>query len=289
MVERYRSMLTALLPTSTLQVTAVSTKTNTTRGEVIGVLTKDDTQILFYDTPGVVGPEHYHNPDHERKVKSAWATASFCDLLLLLVDAERQVYRPDHRVDELISLFPSQEVGLPDRPRPPSVLVLNKMDLFPVDERKLVLPLLEKFQQEKAFDEVFLVSALKHRGTDPIMQYLMDKAKPGQWLVPPGKKTTSTVPVRALEIVRGHLYKHLHKEMPYRIDLRPVSIRYFADGSVRIEQEIVVKHRSQRQIVVGRKGAKIGQIGIAARKDLQANLGQKVHLILNVVLRSDKK
>mmetsp|Transcript_5297 Transcript_5297/g.33276 ORF Transcript_5297/g.33276 Transcript_5297/m.33276 type:complete len:283 (-) Transcript_5297:81-929(-) len=282
-------MLTALRPTSTLQVTAVSTKTNTTRGEVIGVLTKGDTQILFYDTPGVVGPEHYHNPDHERKVKSAWATASFCDLLLLLVDAERQVYRPDHRVDELISLFPSQEVGLPDRPRPPSVLVLNKMDLFPVDERKLVLPLLEKFQQKKAFDEVFLVSALKHRGTDPIMQYLMDKAKPGQWLVPPGKKTTSTVPVRALEIVRGHLYKHLHKEMPYRIDLRPVSIRYFADGSVRIEQEIVVKHRSQRQIVVGRKGAKIGQIGIAARKDLQANLGQKVHLILNVVLRSDKK
>ena len=84
-------------------VSAVSPKTNTTRGETLAAVTLGETQVLFVDLPGIVGPEHYRNPKHAQKVTSAWAAAASCDALLFIVDARRQATRPDPRVTTFLS------------------------------------------------------------------------------------------------------------------------------------------------------------------------------------------
>ena len=124
-------------------VSAVSPKTNTTRGETLAAVTLGETQVLFVDLPGIVGPEHYRNPKHAQKVTSAWAAAASCDALLFIVDAYRQATRPDPRVTTLLSgakehlerLRYTEASGLAI---PESVLVLNKVDLFDAGEKDRV-------------------------------------------------------------------------------------------------------------------------------------------------------
>ena len=107
-------------------VSAVSPKTNTTRGETIACVTKGDTQVLFIDLPGVVGPEHYRNPKHAAKVSSAWAAAASCDSLLFIVDAHRQATRPDPRVTGLLS---SAKVRVSHPPHTASLIAHTRLTL----------------------------------------------------------------------------------------------------------------------------------------------------------------
>ena len=118
------------------QICAVSAKTNTTRVETLGALTRGDAQAVLLDLPGVVGPEHYRNPTHATKVSSAWAAAAGCDLLLFIVDANRQARRPDPRVVDLLAsaranlerLKYTEVTGLS---MPPAVLALMTLPTIP--------------------------------------------------------------------------------------------------------------------------------------------------------------
>ena len=294
------------------KVSAVSRKTNTTRMETIGTTTRDDTQVVFLDLPGIVGPEHYRNRAHESKVTSGWAAASTCDAILFVVDANRQAKKADWRVRETIDamteqmrklryeefLFPEEDedeekdeenekddVVTNKAAPPPGILVLNKVDLMDRSKRSEQLPeLIQSLATDpkKTFSKAFPVSALHSVGTETLFNHLISLAKPRPWDYSPSESTAMNDRSRAIEVVRESVYDQVHKEICYGIEIVHKSWEDFRDGSVRIEHDLFVKSGGNRKIVVGKDGRTIGQIGVKARHVLEALLGRRVHLLLNV-------
>lgn len=159
------------------------------------------------------------------------------------------------------------------------------------------------------FAEVFMTSAIKgdgkDKGTEELKKYLIEQAKGSFEPDDSGRAAETTISslastvasgkvegnsareALALEVVRESVFSRLHKEIPYRSIVKPVSCRVLRDGSVRIEQDILVESVRKKKIVVGKKGNAIGQIGIAARKQLERHIKLPVHLILNVRVDRD--
>jgi GTP-binding protein Era len=278
-------------------VTAVSRKTNTTRLETLGALTAGDTQILLVDTPGVVTPESMHGDAHGSRVVGAWRAAASADVIMFLVDAHRQATTPDGRVTRLLARTAEELAAVgPPPPRswlddtapprpfpPPAVLVLNKTDLLPEATRERHLAaLLRELSPLHDFEAAFGVSALDAAGVAPLAAHLAKHAVLERWPLPPERATDAGPAAQALTATREAMFERLHAELPYGVALRHVSWTDFRDGSVRIEQALVVGTDAQRRIVVGRNGATVGQMGIAARKSLEKLFGRRVHLILRV-------
>lgn len=277
-------------------ITAVSRKTNTTRMEALGALTVGDTQILLVDTPGVVTPESLHGDAHGSRVVNAWRAAASADVIMFLVDAHRQATTPDGRVTRLLARTaeelatagpPPPRAWLPDAPTrrfpPPALLVLNKTDLLPEATRERHLAaLLRELSPLHDFEAAFGVSALDAAGVAPLAAHLATHATLERWPLPPERATDAGPAAQALTATREAMFERLHAELPYGVALRHVSWTDFRDGSVRIEQALVVATDAQRRIVIGRNGATVGQMGIAARKALEKLFGRRVHLILRV-------
>jgi GTP-binding protein Era len=247
-------------------------------------------KFSFSGHAGVVSQVGWHGMGHATRVKSAWHAAADADVALFLVDAHRQVEAPDPRVALLISnaaehLMPPVVGGdAQSRAAPRSVLVLNKADaLRPAGKRlHLLRGLLNDLAPLHSFDAMFAVSSLKHHGCGALVKQLLAWAQPVPWPLPPDRAADRGPVAQALAATQGALFERLHEELPYTISLRHVSWTEFRDGSVRVEQTLLVPTQAVRKIVVGKDGASIGQIGIAARKVCEEMFGRRVHLILNV-------
>ena len=274
------------------QISAVSPKTNTTRVETLGQVTRGDAQVVLLDLPGIVGEEHHRNPRHGAKVAGAWAAAAQCDVVLFIVDAFRQVKRPDPRVERLLT----EARGAFERARyasvtglraPPSVLALNKVDLFaPGDEGRASLKALaRRLATLGAFERLFPVSAKLGRGVEGVLEHLLERAPVRPWDLDPDKATDASDAERAIEVVRECVYRRVHQELPYNVVPLHESWERFRDGSAKIEQILVVDSVGAKQILVGRRGSTIGQIGIRARVILEELFGHRVHLVLHVKVR----
>ena len=275
-------------------VSAVSPKTNTTRGETLAAVTRGETQVLFVDLPGIVGPEHYRNPKHAQKVSSAWAAAASCDALLFIVDAHRQAMRPDPRVTALLSsakehlerLRYTDASGLPI---PESVLALNKVDLFDAGDKDRVKRVARSLAEQHPFAQLYPISAKRGAGVQRVLDHFAAAAPARPWALDPSKTTDKSAIDQAIEVVRECVYRRLHEELPYNVVPLHDSWENFRNGSYKIEQTLVVDSVSVKQIVVGRRGSTIGQIGIRARTILEAMFGRRVHLVLHVKVRKKNK
>lgn len=289
----------------------MSRKTNTTRSEVLGCATLGATQLLLHDTPGVVCPESWRGAQHASRVASAWRVAATADVLLFVVDAARQAETADPRVpllfrraraelaaaserrvrgDRGLSLIDvgreGEEGGGADEnsaPLPPSLLVLNKVDRIPSLLRLGSLRgLLDTLGECHPFQSAFGTAALLRRGVGPLAQALLSYARPGPWPLPPTRLTDRGPTAQALAATTGALFDRLHEELPYEVRVKHTSWEDFRDGSVRIEQALLVPNENVRAMVIGKHGAAVGQIGIQARRVLERTFGRRVHLILKV-------
>ncbi|KAL6766241.1 hypothetical protein ACKKBG_A35230 [Auxenochlorella protothecoides x Auxenochlorella symbiontica] len=210
---------------------------------------------------------------------SAWGTASSCDLVLFILDAHRQIQVPDPRVIRLISNLGSS-AGTTDLP--PAILVLNKCEMVPPEQRPDLLSLAGSLRDLHDFQDTFWVSALKGRGVPGLKEYLLSQATPGRWTLEAGMSTDRSAEDLALEIVREKIFQRFYDELPYELTVVPVSCKSLRDGSMRVEHIIVVPHEGVKKIVVGSHGAALKHVGTSARMELQRMWGHKVHLILTV-------
>ena len=233
-----------------------------------------------------MSPEGFHGDAHGARVASAWRSAADADLLLFLVDAQRQSAAPDPRISALLArAAASLRAAAPERPAPPpALLLLSKADLLPGGERgeRLLASLVAALSPLHAFDAAFAVSALRNQGVRSLAAALAARAQPRPWPLAAEAASDAGRAAQALMATREALFERIHAEVPYGVALRHVSWTEFRDGSVRIEQELRVPSDAQRRIVVGRAGAAVGQLGIAARKALERQLGRRVHLVLRV-------
>ena len=225
----------------------------------------DNTQMILADTPGIFAPKRRLD---RAMVAAAWEGASEADAILLVVDAVRL------RRHELTPIVEALN-GRKER----KLLALNKVD---ASAKEPLLKLAEELVAAAGFDEVFFISALTGDGVPELKARLAELMPAGEWHYPEDQVSDASERLMAAEITREQLYRQLHEELPYDAAVRPESYTVRKNGSVEIRQQIVIARESQKPIVLGKRGARIKAIGEAARIELAALLGVKVHLFLHV-------
>ena len=249
------------------KVSITSRKPQTTRQRITGILTRDDAQLMFVDTPGFQ-TRHVSalNRHMNRIVTQALADV---DVILLIIEAGR--FSAEDRA--LLALLPGKRRVL---------LVINKIDRLA--DRGLLLPFIAGIAGEHDFAEVVPVSASKGHGIDELAgtigRYLPEQAA----LYGADEITESSERFLAAELIREKLFRLLGDELPY---VSAVMIdRFVMEGTLRrIQASIIVDKESHKGIVVGAKGAQLKAIGTKARIDIERLVGGKVHLELWVKVK----
>lgn len=252
------------------KVSIVTDRPQTTRGRIRGVLTRDDVQIVFTDTPGFHKPRTLLGERLNRMVADSTGGA---DAVVMVVDGSAGVGRGDAFVGA------SRVAPL----RCLKVCAVNKIDLVPGHD---ILPQLQDASRLAAFDHVIPVSARTGRGLDDLVEVLAGAMPEGPPLFPPGQVTDQPTELRVAEIVREKALALTRDELPHSIAVQVEELEH-QDGLIRITCLVLVERDSQKGIVIGRGGAMLKRIGTEARRELEPLLGSKVFLELRVKVQRE--
>ena len=269
------------------KVSIVTHKIQTTRFNVRGIAMLGRSQIVLVDTPGIFEPKHRLD---RSMVHAAWSGASDADAVVHVVDAPAYYEvmsggSPSSQDKMGVRDTDSVLAGLTKTSRgKPTFLALNKIDEL---LRENLLKLIEKFKETDVYDEVFLISALNGDGVETLGAKLAKTMPTGPFLYPEDQAADIPSRLLAAEITREKLFLRLHDELPYASHVETEKWTRKKDGSIRIEQIIYVKRKSQKPIVLGRNGQTIKSIGQSARMEMCEAFGKKVHLFLFVKVREN--
>lgn len=247
------------------KVAIVSSKAQTTRTRLMGIAIHGEAQLLLVDTPGIFEPRRRLD---RAMVQAAWGGAQDADVIALVVDSKAGL---GPKVETIVSQLAS-------RPEP-KLLILNKVDIA-AKEKLLVHA--ARLTDLLPFEAVLMVSAATGDGLDDLKDALAGRMPEGPWHFPEDQVSDATERVMAAEVTREQLYLQLHAELPYASAVETEKYEERADGSVEIHQQILVGRPTQRAIVIGKGGARLKEIGSAARAELGTLLGRRVHLYLHV-------
>jgi GTP-binding protein Era len=243
----------------------VSSKVQTTRHRIKGILSSSDYQIVFSDTPGIIDPKYKLHEKMMQAVKSALEDA---DLALLLLDIKDNW----NEVDELFSSL---------RLRVPSFVLINKID----KAKKEKLEEAEIFFKEKKYaKEVVFISALTGKGIPGLLEKILGVLPEGQPFYADDEISDLPTKFFVAEMIREKIYSLFEDEIPYQTT---VTVSEFKQKStlIKIRAEIIVQRESQKAIILGEGGKMIKQIGSAARQEIEKFLESKVFLELFVKVR----
>ena len=252
------------------KVAIVSPKAQTTRTRLMGIAIAGEAQILLLDTPGIFEPRRRLD---RAMVTAAWAGAQDADLVMLVVDAKTGF---SSRIQQMLDTLKGRQE--------PKWLVLNKVDITAKQE---LLALTAQLGERIPFEQIFMVSATTGDGVPDLKRALAERVPEGPWHFPEEQVSDATDRMLAAEVTREQLYLQLHAELPYASAVETEKYEERRDGSVAIHQQILVGRPTQRAIVLGKGGARIKEIGAAAREQLAQLLGRKVHLFLHVKVKPD--
>src|SRR5262245_58390140 len=253
------------------KIAAVSDKPQTTRFRIQGVITKPGGQIVLVDTPGV------HQPGYElnrRMMATVQDALLGVDLVCLIRDASVSTGQGDRFVLDLIK-----------RSAKPTLLLLNKIDKL--DDKSVLLPLMDWYRQEYEFREIVPISALKSEMTDVLIESCFRYLPEGERIFEEDELTDQSTRVLVAEIVREKLLEVTGEEIPYVTAVLTERYEEVRDDFTRIFCVIVVERASQKKIVIGKGASRLKDIGIRARRDIEHLLGHRVHLELFVKVEED--
>jgi GTP-binding protein Era len=253
------------------KVSIVTHKVQTTRALVRGIVIHKRSQIIFVDTPGIFTPRRRLD---RAMVTTAWGSAADADVIALLVDAKRGLTEEDRAILERLAGFPAE------RER---VLILNKIDLV---KRDTLLALTKEANEAVRFSRTFMVSARTGDGLADLLDDLAAGMPKSPFLYPEDQMTDLPLRFLAAEITREKLTLRLHDELPYRSTVETEKWTETKKG-IRIDQTIYVERDTQRKIVLGKGGATIKAISMAAREEISKLLEKPVHLFLFVKVREN--
>ncbi len=265
------SLLNALIGE---KIAAVSSKPQTTRTKITGVLTEGDTQLVFIDTPGILR-EKDRLASH--MIKAIDSSVSSIDAVLLVVDAEKRAGEQEKALLRKISK------------NTPKVLIVNKVDLF--ENKEDLIPIIAEYASLGDFDAVIPISALEKDGLDIILEQLKKYAVEGPHYFPDGKFTDQPERVIASEIIREKLLELLTDEVPHGIAVGVDSMSEHdtkeGEAVLDISATVYCEKESHKGIIIGKKGAMLKQAGTLARKDLEKFFMIKTNLQLWVKVKED--
>lgn len=252
------------------KVVIMSDKPQTTRNKIMCVLTLDDAQILFIDTPGIHKPQHKLG---EYMLKAAENTLREVDVIFFVVDATEEFGGGEKYILELLSSI-----------KTPVILVVNKIDKV---EKTKLLPIIQKYSGLYNFAGVVPISAVEHTNLDHLVLEVKKYLEPGPQYYPEDMVTDQPERLVITELIREKVLHATRDEVPHSIAVDIEEILTRPNDTVYVRAVIYVERESQKGIVIGAKGQLLKDIGRLARIDIENLLGSKIFLDLWVKVKKD--
>ena len=250
------------------KLSIITSKAQTTRHRIMGIVNGDDFQIVYSDTPGILKPNYKLQ---EKMMKFVRGAITDADVLLYVTDT---VEDSDRSADII------EKVNLSGIP---TIVVINKVDLTTPDK---LIALVEKWQALIPNAIIAPCSAKENFNVEGVFNLILERLPEGEAFYPKDTLTDKTLRFFASEIIREKILLNYDKEIPYSCEIAIES--YKEDPTIdRISATIFVARNSQKGIVIGHKGERLKRVGQAARHDLEAFLGKKVFLELYVKVMED--
>lgn len=245
------------------KLSVATAKAQTTRHRIMGILTGEDYQIIYSDTPGILNPKYKLQSAMMKSVESALDDA---DLIIYVTDV---VEKASKNEDHLMRILASPV---------PKLIVINKIDLTTQEELEKMV---ESWNVTAPGVPVLPVSAIKKFNTDLLLREIISRLPEGPPYFPEDQLTDRYDRFFVTEIIRGKIFETYQQEIPYSVEVEIES--YKEEPTLnRIGAVIYVARDSQKGIIIGHKGSMLKRVGTAARKDMEEFLGKKVFLELYV-------
>lgn len=252
------------------KIAIMSDKAQTTRNKIQGVMTRDDAQIIFIDTPGIHKPKHKLGDYMMRVAKN---TLSEIDAIMFMVNVNEDIGRGDEYIMEMLKNV-----------KTPIFLVLNKIDLVHPDT---LMPKIKQYQSYMDFTDIIPISALEGLNVDHFIDVLKSFLLEGPKYYPDNQISDHPEQFVVSEIIREKILHLTSEEIPHAIGVNVDRMIKEDEDRVRIEATIYVERDSQKGIVIGKGGKKLKEVGKRARRDIEMLLGSKVYLELWVKVQRD--
>ncbi len=247
------------------RMSIITNKPQTTRHRIIGIMSEEDYQIVFSDTPGII-----RNPSYKmQQAMNRFAHSTFedGDIMLFVTDVNEH-YEED---DPIITRLKKAKV--------PIFLLLNKIDT--VEEAKII-ELIDTWNKRIPFTETIPIAALHKKNTDKLLELILKYLPEGPVYYPKDQFTDKSERFFASEIIREKILQHYHQEIPYSVEVIITSYKETqtktGEALIRIEATIFVARKSQKIILLGKNGSAIKRLSTAARKDMETFTEKKVFL-----------
>lgn len=257
------------------KVAATANKVQTTRTAIKGIVNRENSQIIFIDTPGIHKPKTKLN---ETMVETSFGVISEIDLILFVIEAtSEKIGRGDMRILEKIKESHKK-----------AILIINKIDLV---KREKLLRLIDIYQKEYNFEAVIPISSLKEKYRDIILDEIEKNLKPGPAYYDIEEYTDQTLRQLAEETIREKALTFLQDEVPHGIYVEVEKMKFRknqkGENLYDIEATIYCLRNSHKGIIIGKDGKMLKRIGQAARVDMETNFGTKVNLKTWVKVKED--
>ncbi|OXM15620.1 GTPase Era [Paenibacillus herberti] len=252
------------------KIAIMSDKPQTTRNKIHGVLTRDNSQIVFLDTPGI------HKPNSklgDYMIKAAESALSEVEAVLFLVDVADGFGGGDRFIIERLKTV-----------KTPVFLILNKIDK--IDDEKLMQTIIQ-YKDMLDFAEIIPISALQGNNIDTLLNQLDRYLPEGPQYYPADQVTDHPEQFVCAEMIREKILQKTREEIPHSIAVTIEDMKVQENGVVHIGAVIYVERDSQKGIIIGKQGALLKEVGRGARRDIEALLGSKTFLELWVKVKKD--
>ena len=252
------------------KIAIMSDKPQTTRNRILCILTQEDAQIVFLDTPGIHKPKHKLG---EYMVRAAENTLKEVDAILFVVDATEDMGPGEFYILERLQAT-----------NKPVILIVNKLDLI---DKARVLPIISRYADKYHFEGVVPISAKEKTNLDGLLTEIKKYLPEGPQYYPEDMVTDQPERLIVAELVREKVLQLTREEIPHAVAVDVDEMTTRANQDIYIRATIYVERDSQKGIVIGSRGKLLKDIGALARKDIETLLGAKVFLDLWVKVKKD--
>ncbi|APZ48722.1 GTPase Era [Jeotgalibaca sp. PTS2502] len=252
------------------KVAIMSDTPQTTRNKIQGVVTTDQAQMVFIDTPGIHKPKHRLN---DFMLQSAYSTFNEVDIVLFMVNAEEKRGAGDNFIMERLKNI-----------RTPKFLIINKIDKINPES---LLEIITDYTSVQEFDEVIPISATNGNNIESMLETIQNYLPEGPQYYPADQVTDHPEYFIVSEFIREKVLQLTRDEIPHSVAVVVESMQRNENNKIHVHATIVVDRASQKGMIIGKGGKMLKEIGTRARRDIEVMLGDKIFLELWVKVQRD--
>ena len=248
-------------------VSIINKKINTTQNIIKGIVNINDTQIIFYDTPG--SNFLNSNVSSQKRLKiDIWTAIEEVDCILYVIDVSKYNYKTI-----------CSEIKKINEVKKSIIVIFNKIDLI---DNKIILPYIKSLNDLNLVEAFFNISAKYRKGLKELSIFIKSKAQCNKWIFDKGEISNKDHIFMANECTRNAILKYLHKEIPYNIIVRNLLFKPLNNNDIKIKQSIDLANMRYKPIILGKKGRTIKRIRECSQNEISNIMKSKIHLYLQV-------